>query len=99
MAWGWLKKAGRGIWSGVKFLAPFLVSAGLAKIKKKNPKYAWLIDAIDLAYKEASKSSISLTPAGYERMMISKVMRDYPQADEAVTKGLINEYLKVRKVI
>ena len=93
MGWGWLKKAGRRIWGGVKFLAPFLVSAGLDKVKKKNPEYAWLLDAIDEAVKDAESKGYRAT----QLQIVSDVSKKYPTVSKIKTVYLATEYLKYVK--
>ena len=90
MGWGWLKKAGRGVWSGVRFFIPFFVSAGLDKIKEKNPKYAWLLDAIDDAVQESQRNGWPVDQESIARA----VLKTHPTAKIALTRNLVGEYFK-----
>ena len=93
MAWGWLKKAGGGVWKVGKFFLPFLVTAGLERVKEKNPKYAWLLDAIDIAVKEAGEKGWPTD----ERAIVRTILTTNPQASASVVGNLTSQYFKYVK--
>ncbi len=73
----------RYIKGAAKFLLPVLAETALGKFRKKNPKYGWLVDAVEghLAHIEADELSAAAMPSTKVEMVAQRVVNEFPDTD------------------
>ncbi len=78
-------------WSKIKgplnkiagFLLPVLAQSALEKFRKKNPKYGWLVDAVEgsISHVEANELTASLPLTGKVELIAQTIVNDFPGTD------------------
>jgi len=81
------------------FLFPILLESALSKFKKKNPKYAWLVDAVDGAVRhvEANEVTANALFTTKVELIAGMIVKDFPGTDLERVREIARLVLKTRQ--